>query len=174
MAGAFRGFNCVNLLLQINRSSPIVVRQARAIFSSNDLQFSVLNERVIIFLMSGTGIAISVWQSPNYQGLEEKGVDNNEMAEGVKKKNNGIEIRADGRCRAVGNSGHGVRGRHLRRSGSRSRGASSHAGGQPVGRLSPRCRVAVYSIDVSVLLPHSDHELGYPRTRGYPRLFRTI
>ena len=133
MADAFKGFNCVNPLLQINRSSLIVIRQARAIFSSNDLQFSVLNEHAFIFLTSGTGIAISIWQCPNYHGLEERGVDNNEMGEGVKKKNNGIEIRTDGRCRAVGNRGHGVRGRHLRRSGSRSRGASSHASGQPVG-----------------------------------------
>lgn len=133
MADAFRGFNCVNLLLQINRSSLIVVRQASAIFSSNDLRFSVLNEHAFIFLMSGTGIAISIGATPELPRVGGKGVDNNEMAEGVKKKNNGIEIRADGRCRAVGNRGHGVRGRHLRRSGSRSCGTSSHAGGQPVG-----------------------------------------
>ena len=70
----------------------------------------MLNERVWFFLTCGTGIAISIWQCPNYHGLEERGVDNNDMGEGVKKKNNGIEIRADGRCRAVGNRGHGVRG----------------------------------------------------------------
>ncbi len=33
----------------------------------------MLNERVVIFLTSGTGIAISIWQCPNYHGLEERG-----------------------------------------------------------------------------------------------------
>ena len=33
----------------------------------------MLNERVFIFLTSGTGIAISIRQRPNYQGLEERG-----------------------------------------------------------------------------------------------------
>ena len=68
MADAFKGFNCVNPLLQINRSSLIVIRQARAIFSSNDLQFSVLNEHAFIFLMSGTGIAISIGAAPELPG----------------------------------------------------------------------------------------------------------
>jgi len=31
----------------------------------------VLNERVLVFLTRGTGIAISIWQRPNYHGLEE-------------------------------------------------------------------------------------------------------
>ena len=33
----------------------------------------MLNERVLFFLTCGTGIAISIWQCPNYHGLEEGG-----------------------------------------------------------------------------------------------------
>ena len=33
----------------------------------------MLNERVLFFLTWGTGIAISIWQCPNYHGLEERG-----------------------------------------------------------------------------------------------------
>jgi hypothetical protein len=109
MTDALAGFNCVNLFLQINRSSVTVVRQGHDLFFTKCPVFQRVECKCFHFTREwhrNCQYCQAAPELPRVGGI--KGGKNNAMGKGTKNKNNGIEIRTDGRCRALGNRSHGV------------------------------------------------------------------